>query len=52
MDLNDNFDESGDSMSEPTRYEGHAPQSTTNTNTSGKELNQDQLVETILRRLG
>ena len=52
MDLDDNFDESGDSMSEHSRLEGRALQSTSNNHTPGKEVNQDHLVETILRRLG
>ena len=53
MDLDDNFDDSEDTTSESTRSEVRPTRRSANTETTAStEMGHDQIIETILRRLG
>ena len=53
MDLDDNFDDNDDTTSESTRSEVRPTRRSVNTETTASaEVGPDQIVETVLRRLG
>ena len=53
MDLDDNFDDNDDTTSESTRFEVRPTRRSANTETTtSTEVGPDQIVETVLQRLG